>query len=73
VERVIALLCFCYTAHYGPLSPRRVIPGDSAHYLALNLHDTLKIRSKGSAMVFQDPMTSLNPVYLIDFQIMQAL
>jgi peptide/nickel transport system ATP-binding protein len=39
----------------------------------LNLHDTLKIRGKGSAMVFQDPMTSLNPVYLIDFQIMQAL
>ena len=32
-----------------------------------------KVRSAGIAMVFQDPMTSLNPVFTVGFQIAEAL
>ncbi len=32
-----------------------------------------KIRGKDIAMVFQDPMTSLNPVFTVGFQIMEVL
>lgn len=35
--------------------------------------DMLKIRGNEIAMVFQDPMTSLNPVYTIGNQIMEAI
>ena len=32
-----------------------------------------KIRGKGIAVIFQEPMTALNPVYTVGFQIMEAL
>ena len=33
----------------------------------------LKIRGRHAAMIFQEPMTSLNPVYSVGFQIMEVL
>jgi len=33
----------------------------------------LKIRGRHAAMIFQEPMTSLNPVYTVGFQIMEVL
>ncbi len=57
-------------------------PGKTdAGEVKLNGRDLLKlsnaemrhVRGKEIAMVFQDPMTSLNPVYTVGFQIMEAL
>ncbi len=41
--------------------------------LKLSTTEIRSIRGAQIAMVFQDPMTSLNPVYTIGFQIMEAL
>ncbi|MBN1263947.1 MAG: ABC transporter ATP-binding protein [Anaerolineales bacterium] len=41
--------------------------------LKLDEHTMRSIRGADIAMVFQDPMTSLNPVYTVGFQIMEAL
>ena len=41
--------------------------------LKLNTTEMRSIRGAQIAMVFQDPMTSLNPVFTIGFQIMEAL
>ncbi len=35
--------------------------------------EMLKIRGRHAAMIFQEPMTSLNPVYTVGFQIMEVL
>ncbi len=41
--------------------------------LKLNNNEIRKIRGQDIAMVFQDPMSSLNPVYKVGFQIIEAL
>ncbi|MGV7975448.1 MAG: ABC transporter ATP-binding protein [Anaerolineaceae bacterium] len=41
--------------------------------LKLNDGDIRKVRGREIAMVFQDPMSSLNPVYTVGFQISEAL
>lgn len=41
--------------------------------LKLEEHTMRMIRGADIAMVFQDPMTSLNPVFTVGFQIMEAL
>jgi oligopeptide transport system ATP-binding protein len=41
--------------------------------LKLSEGDMHNVRGAEIAMVFQDPMTSLNPVYTVGFQIMEAL
>jgi oligopeptide transport system ATP-binding protein len=41
--------------------------------LKLSTTEMRSIRGAQIAMVFQDPMTSLNPVYTIGFQVMEAL
>lgn len=46
---------------------------DGRNLLDLSDKDMRRIRGKEIAMVFQDPMTSLNPVYQVGFQIMEAL
>ncbi|RNB87687.1 ABC transporter ATP-binding protein [Brevibacillus fluminis] len=41
--------------------------------VALKRNDYRKMRGKEIAMIFQEPMTSLNPVYSIGFQIVELL
>ena len=41
--------------------------------LTLSEREMLKVRGKDIAMIFQEPMTSLNPVYTIGDQIMEAI
>lgn len=58
-------------------SPGRVIGGsihfDGQDVLALSEKEMRKIRGNKIAMIFQDPMTSLNPVYTIGNQIREPL
>ncbi len=46
---------------------------DGRDILSLSESEMRQIRGAEIAMVFQDPMTSFNPVYTIGFQIMEAL
>jgi peptide/nickel transport system ATP-binding protein len=41
--------------------------------LALNRQDLQKLRGSQLAMIFQEPMSSLNPVYTIGFQLIEAI
>ena len=41
--------------------------------LSLNQNDLTNIRGKEISMIFQEPMTSLNPVFTIGFQIIESL
>ena len=41
--------------------------------LGLSERQLMKVRGKKIAMVFQDPMTSLNPVYKVGFQVAEAV
>ena len=54
------------------------VTGGSIHFngadvLALSEKDMRKIRGNDIAMIFQDPMTSLNPVYTVGDQIYEPL
>lgn len=59
----------------------QIPPGEIFGEVIFDRRDLLKIsepemrhvRGKDVAMVFQDPMSSLNPVYTVGFQIMEAL
>lgn len=46
---------------------------DGQDLLKLNEDQMQKVRGRDIAMIFQDPMTSLNPVFTIGFQIVEAL
>lgn len=46
---------------------------DSKDILQLQGEEMRKIRGAQIAMIYQDPMTSLNPVYTVGFQIMEAM
>ena len=59
------------------LTPGKVVDG-SIHFkgqdlLALSDEEMRKLRGKEIAMIFQEPMTSLNPVFTIGNQIMEAV
>lgn len=54
-------------------TPEGSIQFESENILALPEKDILKIRGKRIAMIFQDPMTSLNPIMNIGDQIAEAL
>jgi len=60
-----------------PSPPGRIEEGevwfDGRDLLKLSEADMHHVRGAEIAMVFQDPMTSLNPVYTVGFQIMEAL
>jgi len=46
---------------------------EDRNLLELSESEMRQVRGRDIAMVFQDPMTSLNPVYTVGFQIMEAL
>lgn len=60
-----------------PDPPGRIEGGriqfDGQDLLELNPHEMRRIRGADLAMVFQDPMTSLNPALTVGFQITEAL
>lgn len=60
-----------------PSPPGKIEDGevwfDGRDLLKVSESDMHHVRGAEIAMVFQDPMTSLNPVYTIGFQIMEAL
>jgi len=60
-----------------PQPPGRIVRGEAMFQgrdlLKLSKKDLRRIRGKDLAMVFQDPMTSLNPVLKIGFQIAEAI
>lgn len=46
---------------------------DGMDLLELNSEEMRRIRGSKIAMIYQDPMTSLNPVFTVGFQIMEAM
>lgn len=46
---------------------------DEQDLFQLSENEMRQVRGRKIAMVFQDPMTSLNPVYTVGFQIMEAI
>jgi peptide/nickel transport system ATP-binding protein/oligopeptide transport system ATP-binding protein len=59
-------------------SPPAVVTGDSVMFEGLDLlrcttEELRKIRGARIGFIFQDPMTSLNPVFTVGFQIMEPL
>ena len=60
-----------------PSPPSRVEGGriffNGNDLLTLNDNEMRKIRGNRIGMIFQEPMTSLNPVYTVGFQIMEVL
>lgn len=60
------------------LSSNATIPGGSIKYdgrelLDISIREMEKVRGKDIAMIFQDPMTALNPVLTIGKQIMEGM
>ena len=60
-----------------PQPPGRIVRGEAMFQgkdlLRMSKKDLRRIRGNDLAMVFQDPMTSLNPVLKIGFQIVEAI
>jgi len=60
-----------------PEPPGRIVSGeimlDGIDLLRLSIDEVRKIRGKRIAMIFQDPMTSLNPVLPIGLQIAESI
>lgn len=60
-----------------PRPPARVVSGEVLYegrdLLKLNREEMRRIRGKSISMIFQDPMTSLNPVLTIGRQVSEAL
>ena len=60
-----------------PIPPGKIEKGeiiyDGRNLLDLHTNDMYKIRGPEIAMVFQDPMTFLNPVLTVGFQIVEAI
>jgi len=60
-----------------PIPPARIVSGkisfNGKDILALSKDEMYQVRGKDIAMIFQEPMTSLNPVFTIGNQIDEAL
>lgn len=60
-----------------PNPPGRIVDGSAifqgSDLLKITLPEMRKIRGKEIAMIFQEPMTSLNPIYTIGMQVMEIV
>jgi len=60
-----------------PQPPGKVVSGNiffkDQNLLALSMDKMRRIRGKDISMIFQEPMTSLNPVFTIGKQISEAI
>lgn len=60
-----------------PSPPGKIIRGkilfDGKDLLQISEEDIRKVRGKEISMIFQDPMSSLNPVLTVGFQILEAM
>jgi len=60
-----------------PEPPGKIAGGEVIYHgedlLKMDKHDIQKIRGREIAMVFQDPMTSLNPVFTVANQVAEAI
>jgi oligopeptide/dipeptide ABC transporter ATP-binding protein len=60
-----------------PQPPGKIVSGEAVFkgqdLLKANKDELRRVRGRDVAMVFQDPMTSLNPVFTIGHQLMEAL
>ena len=60
-----------------PIPPGRIVNGeilfDGRNLLNLEEKEMEKVRGNDISMIFQEPMTSLNPVFTIGDQIMEAI
>lgn len=60
-----------------PQPPGKIVEGEilfqGTDLTKLSLEELRKIRGKDVAMIFQEPMTSLNPVYTVGNQIMEMI
>jgi oligopeptide/dipeptide ABC transporter ATP-binding protein len=60
-----------------PMPPGEIVNGqamyDGADLLTLGIDDLRKVRGGRIGFIFQDPMTSLNPVLTVGFQITESL
>ena len=60
-----------------PDPPGRIVAGEIRYrgrdLLALPLEEVRKVRGSGISMVFQEPMTSLNPVFTIGTQLVEVI
>ena len=59
--------------HYAKIEPGSEINFEGKNLAALNKKEMRKVRGKDIAMIFQDPMTSLNPVMTIEKQLMETV
>jgi peptide/nickel transport system ATP-binding protein len=61
----------------GLLPRRSVVSGsirfDGDELVGRSAHDLRRIRGRRMAMVFQDPMTALNPMYTVGWQVAEAV
>ncbi len=71
-KSVSSLAIMRLLAHNGRVSSGRIL-FESRDLLKLADEEMRAIRGRDIAMIFQDPMTSLNPVLTIGFQIMEPL
>ncbi len=60
-----------------PSPPGRIVAGEIIHQdrnlLALSWEEMRKIRGREISMIFQEPMTSLNPVFTIGMQVTEVI
>jgi oligopeptide/dipeptide ABC transporter ATP-binding protein len=60
-----------------PSPPGRIVAGEIIHknrdLLALSWEDMRKVRGREISMIFQEPMTSLNPVFTIGMQVIEVI
>jgi len=63
--------------HLVPSPPGKIVEGeillDGVDLLKLNRKQMQSVNGKDIAMIFQEPMTSLNPVFTVGYQIMENL